>query len=216
MIVYWRYSKSRFCPGWFVEFGRDLTGIQEKVFHQYGWSHLLCVVVLMLVPLALARLDGFSLRDLGLGVKDAHKELLLCVGLWLAFLPVIWFFSDTPGFQATYPRMREANTDPMVFAAFHGYYIVKWISWEFFFRGFMLFTLKKDMGNRAVLLSTVPFVLMHYGKPMGEFYGAVFAGFILCWIALRSKSIWPGVFLHWVVATSMELFASDWFRAIWE
>ena len=34
---------------------------------------------------------------------------------------------------------------------------------------------------------------------------------ILCWLALRGRSIWPGVAIHSAVATTMELFATEWF-----
>jgi membrane protease YdiL (CAAX protease family) len=64
------------------------------------------------------------------------------------------------------------------------------------------------MGSRAVIVSTIPFVIMHFGKPQPEVYGSLAAGFILCWLALRSNSIWPGVLLHWLVATSMDVFAA--------
>ena len=35
---------------------------------------------------------------------------------------------------------------------------------------------------------------------------------LLCFIALRSKSIWPGVLLHWLVASTMDFMASSWWR----
>jgi membrane protease YdiL (CAAX protease family) len=43
-------------------------------------------------------------------------------------------------------------------------------------------------------------------------FSAFLAGLILCYIALRSKSIWPGVFLHSMVATTMDFFAAAWRR----
>ena len=76
----------------------------------------------------------------------------------------------------------------------------------------MLFAFAKDLGSKSVLVSTIPFVLMHFGKPQAEVYSSVAAGFILGWLAWRSRSIWPGVILHWLVATSMDFFASRWWR----
>ena len=70
------------------------------------------------------------------------------------------------------------------------------------------------MSARAFLLTilAIPFVLMHFGKPQAEVYSSVAAGFILGWLAWRSRSIWPGVILHWLVAASMDFFASRWWR----
>ena len=93
-----------------------------------------------------------------------------------------------------------------------GFYLVKWVAWEFFFRGFMLFGFGRDFLHRSVLVSTIPFTIMHFGKPELEALGALIAGLVLCYIALRSKSIWPGVLLHWLVASTMDFFASDFWR----
>ena len=41
---------------------------------------------------------------------------------------------------------------------------------------------------------------------------AMIAGLVLCFIALRSRSIWPGVLLHWLVASTMDFMASSFWR----
>ncbi len=53
---------------------------------------------------------------------------------------------------------------------------------------------------------------MHIGKPEAEVLGAVVAGLVLCYLAMRSRSIWPGVLLHSLVASTMDFFASTWWR----
>ena len=110
------------------------------------------------------------------------------------------------------PRLPEARADAGLFALYQALYLIKWTAWEFFFRGFLLFGFKRDLGSVAVLLSTVPFALMHVGKPEAEMASAVVGGLVLCWIALRSKSIWPGVVIHSLVATTMDFFASTWWQ----
>jgi membrane protease YdiL (CAAX protease family) len=127
-------------------------------------------------------------------------------------LPLVWLASGTPAFQKTYPLLKEAETSAFLFFGYHGYYLLKWTAWEFFFRGFMLFGFKHDIGGRAVLISTLPFVIIHMNKPEAEMLGSIIAGFALCWIALRSKSIWPGVMIHWLVAMAMDFFASSWWH----
>ena len=39
------------------------------------------------------------------------------------------------------------------------------------------------------------------------------AGLVLCFISLKSRSVWPGVLLHWLVASTMDFFACDWWRS---
>ena len=62
------------------------------------------------------------------------------------------------------------------------------------------------------MISSLAFAFVHVGKPPLEMAGAVISGFALCWLALRSKSIWPDVLLHWQVAMTMDFLASDWWR----
>lgn len=213
LVLYDAHGDLADAPGWWLKQGRELTGIVQPKFHQHAWSHASALVLLMLVPLGLAwRIEGLNPRALGLGVRGARREFLLVLALWLAFLPVLWLFSGTPDFQRVYPRFPPAETDAFLFWAYEIAYLVKWTAWEFFFRGFMLFALLRVIGTNAVVVSTIPFVLMHFGKPEPEVLGALVAGPLLCWLALRSRSIWPGVCLHWACATSMDFFASSWWR----
>ncbi|MFT7520016.1 MAG: membrane protease YdiL (CAAX protease family) [Kiritimatiellia bacterium] len=217
MVLYWYWSRSSRVPNWFIGTMVDWTGIHNTGFHKHLWSHLVCFVLLALTPAIFVWFtDRMTFRELGLGFRKSGREFLIVAVLFLAFVPVIYYLSTTAGFQRTYPRLKSTETDMVLFAVFHLAYLLKWASWEFFFRGFMLFSFKKDFGTRAVLISTIPFTLMHYGKPDLETMSAVLAGFILCWLALKGKSIWPGVAIHAAVAATMELFATTWFWDLWK
>ena len=213
LTVYHFHGRWSAAPDWFLNFSVSLTGIRVERFHQAGWSHLLALVLLMAIPLLIAWFaEGWKPQDLGLSIRGAGSEFALCFGLWVAMLPLVWLASGTPSFQRTYPLLKAAETSAFLFGGYHAYYLLKWVAWEFFFRGFMLFGFKHDMGSRAVLVSTLPFVIIHMNKPEAEMLGSIAAGLVLCWIALRSKSIWPGVMIHWLVAMSMDFFASTWWH----
>ena len=49
--------------------------------------------------------------------------------------------------------------------------------------------------------------MIHFGKPMPETFAAIIAGFALGFLALRSRSFLWGVFLHFAVAITMDVFA---------
>ena len=70
--------------------------------------------------------------------------------------------------------------------------------WEFFFRGFLQFGIKKHYGvAAAILVPAILTVLMHIGKPEGESWGALIGGIYLGLLALRTRSmIYPLIF-HW-------------------
>ncbi len=214
MVLYHHHGSQYEAPTWFIEASRDLLGIELLELHQHLWSHLSAVVLLMLIPLALCWLaEGWSPRELGFRVAGTGRETLVVLGMWAVMVPIVYLIHESSAsFQATYPRLRAAETSLELYLLFEGFYLVKWIAWEFFFRGFLLFGLARDFMSRAILVSTIPFTLMHYGKPELEMASAMIAGLILCYIALRGRSIWPGVLLHWLVASTMDFVASSFWR----
>jgi membrane protease YdiL (CAAX protease family) len=213
LTLYVRMGSRRFAPQWWLDNMKEWTGLGDLQLFRYWWKETACFVLLMVIPMAFMRIfAGWSLRDLGLRLRGTKNEFGLILVLWLAFLPVLWFVSDLPEFAKTYPQVRSSQTDMTIFIAHHAYYFVYWMGWEFFYRGLLLFGFARDYGSKAVLLSTFPFVVMHYGKPPIEMMAAIVAGFILCGIALRSRSILPGVVLHWLVQMSMDFANCTWWR----
>jgi membrane protease YdiL (CAAX protease family) len=89
-------------------------------------------------------------------------------------------------------------------------YFVQFICVEFFFRGFLLHGLKQKFGYYSVFIMTIPYCMIHFGKPMPETFSAIIAGIILGTLSLKSNSIWLGVAIHYSVAITMDL------AAIWQ
>jgi membrane protease YdiL (CAAX protease family) len=66
---------------------------------------------------------------------------------------------------------------------------------ELLFRGFLLFGLSRRYGRGfGLLLSSVLFGVVHLGA-VPALYASV-AGVVLGWLALSTRSVWPGVSLH--------------------
>jgi membrane protease YdiL (CAAX protease family) len=55
--------------------------------------------------------------------------------------------------------------------------------------------------------------MIHFGKPLPEAIGSIVAGYILGYLSLKSKNIFPGMILHISVALTMDLL-SLWHRGI--
>jgi len=213
MVLYHHHGGQYEAPTWFLEGSQSLLGIEVEELHRHLWSHASAIVLLMIAPLILCWVgERWSPIHLGFGVREAGPEILIVLGLWAAMVPLVWLVHDLPAFEQVYPRLAEAKDDVRLYLVFEGLYLFKWIAWEFFFRGFMLFAFQKDFFQRSILISTIPFTLMHYGKPELEMASAMIAGLVLCFIALRSRSIWPGVLLHWLVASTMDFMASSFWR----
>ena len=86
-------------------------------------------------------------------------------------------------------------------------YAVQFFALEFFFRGFLLFALAKRFGAHAIFIMTLPYVMIHFGKPVVETFAATLAGIALGTLALRTRSIFGGVVIHTAVGWSMDFFA---------
>ena len=82
------------------------------------------------------------------------------------------------------------------------------ISWEFFFRGFMLQgMLRLGLGWHAVWIQMLPYVMLHSTKPSIELYYTIPSGLLLGVLAWKAGSIWPGFLLHFVGAVLFDVFA---------
>jgi membrane protease YdiL (CAAX protease family) len=81
-----------------------------------------------------------------------------------------------------------------------GPYVVRRIviiaSLEFFFRGFLLFGLKKRFGAAAILVQMMPFAIRHVGKPEAEALGCVLSGLYLGYVSYRTNAVWPAFVIH--------------------
>jgi membrane protease YdiL (CAAX protease family) len=81
-------------------------------------------------------------------------------------------------------------------------------AWEFLFRGYMLFGLEKSIGKSAILVQTIPFVLLHVGKPFLETLACIPGGFILGYIAYRTRSFLPCFIIHFGIYVMMVFFTN--------
>ncbi len=67
---------------------------------------------------------------------------------------------------------------------------------EFMYRGFLLFGLAEKFREGSILLQTIPFVLLHLGKPELETISTIITGLLFGYIAYRGKSFWPAFIIH--------------------
>jgi len=81
-------------------------------------------------------------------------------------------------------------------------------AWEFLFRGYMLFGLEKSIGKSAIFVQAIPFVLLHFGKPFLETLFCIPGGFILGYVAYKTRSFLPCFIIHFGVYVMMVFFAN--------
>ena len=177
---------------------RSLLSVQY-----WGMASLLLRTIIPVVVIVLLREQpsafGFTLR----GQRTTVKPYALALA---AMLPVLFMAAALPSFQRKYPLFRDAAQGGWYFWGYQLFYGLQFLGLEAFFRGFALFGLARHIGVHAVPVMTIPYVMVHFGKPVPEVFAAIVAGLVLGTWALRSGSFLWGWLLHWTVALSMDLF----------
>lgn len=175
----------------------------------YAYWSLACFAAYLVVPALLLRVlrPGEPLSSFGLswsGLRGHERTYLL---LFVATLPLIVLASTRPAFLETYPFYRHAGRSSVDFVAWEVLYALQFVSLEFFFRGFLLHTLKRDLGAYAVFVAVVPYCMIHFQKPLPEALGAIVAGLVLGTLSLRTGSVLGGAAVHVAVAVTMDVLA---------
>lgn len=196
----------------FADVWAELFGLTRRTTEMWSYFYWFgsAFVMLMLVPAFVMRLTNRFVREedrvatLGLGIGDWRLGLP-CAALFygvmvVLLLAVVW----TSDFRGKYPLYDDADRSLAMFIAYEAAYALYFVAWEFFFRGFLLFSLEKSLGVWAIFVQMLPFVVMHFGKPDLEAMSSVFGGIALGWLALRTRSIWYGVFIHAATAVTLD------------
>ncbi len=176
------------------------------------WAHLYGTFSALIIYFAIPALFIWlvfreGIRDHGFRLKGIGRYKWIYVAMLAAVLPTVLIASRSPAFIAKYPFYSGAGDSPAQFLIYESAYGLYFLALEFFFRGFMLFTLARYLGAYAIFVMVIPYVMIHFGKPFAETVGSIIAGAALGTLALRTRSIFGGVFIHVVVAWSMDILA---------
>jgi len=143
-------------------------------------------------------------RDYGLSLKGARHHLPLYLLLFCGVAPMVFLASGSAQFQQRYPFYQQAGNSWPELIIWELSYGFQFLALEYFFRGFMLFPLARQIGSAAIFVMVVPYCMIHFAKPFPETVGAILAGTILGTLALRTRSVLGGVLIHLAVAWSMD------------
>ncbi|MSP26659.1 MAG: CPBP family intramembrane metalloprotease [Myxococcales bacterium] len=175
----------------------------------YGWWSFTRVVGYTIFPLALWKLlfPKDSLLDMGLRTKGLTEHAWIYGACLAVVVPLVFLVSRSPEFASYYPFYKSASRSWLDFAIWEVLYIAQFFALELFFRGFMLSPLRKNLGSGAIFAMCVPYVMIHYGKPYLESSVAFVAGVALGSLAMRTRSVYWGFFVHVTVALFMDVLA---------
>ncbi len=204
-LYFYRGHNSQFALYFPSMADNPLLGFYKLIF-QFLFFFTLCFVI----PVAYLKIYqkrklsefGFSLGDKKLGFK------LTALLIPLVILPIAFAGSKMPDVQGEYPLARILFDHHELILRYEICYVIfYYIAWEFYFRGFMLWTVKENWGDwPAIIIQTIPSCLIHLGKPEGETIGSIIAGILWGLIALRTRSIWYCVAMHAALGVLTDLF----------
>ena len=203
LTLHRNYSRTRFyrehLAGYF-----DFLPLLES--HPYYYWFLTSAISLFLIPVIVATLGTDDrLRDYGVRLGRQKLGWSVAVAAWVLMIPVVIAAVQVyPPFLEKYPFCPEVANSWQAFLPYQLAYGIYMFSWEFFFRGFMLFGLEKRFGKYSILIQTIPFAVMHFSKPLPEALGSIVAGVLLGVLALETRSFIYGAAIHWLVAMTMD------------
>jgi membrane protease YdiL (CAAX protease family) len=188
-------------------FPEQVTGYWGEMKRFAWWSGWRFFGYVVLPMITIVLMPGERLRDYFISLRNLRRHIPIYVALYLLVLPAVVIASRTEVFYLTYPFYKWSNRSTLDLLIWEALYALQFLSLEFFFRGYILNALRARCGSAAIFVMVVPYCMIHYGKPMAETFGAIGAGIILGTLALRTRSIWGGVFIHIGVALTMDMLA---------
>ncbi len=203
LTLHRNYSRTRFFRANLADYFDFLPLVES---HPYYYWFLTTAVSLFFIPIIVAKIGtDQGLSDYGVCLGRQKLGWGVTLSAWLVMIPVIILVVfGYPPFQDKYPFCKEVAGSLLTFLPYQLAYGIYMFSWEFFFRGFMLFGLEKRFGNYSILVQTIPFAVMHFSKPLPEALGSIVAGLLLGVLAFETRSFLYGAAIHWLVAMTMD------------
>jgi membrane protease YdiL (CAAX protease family) len=158
----------------------------QRIYSLEYWVLIIFIFYFVLPALAIKFLLKDKLSNYGITGGKFYKDYKIYIVMLLVMVPLVWLFSKTEGFQARYPFYKLVAGESLwpKFWTWELLYLLQFFCVEFFFRGFLVHGLKKRFGFYSVLIMTIPYCMIHFGKPMPETIAAIIAGIVLGTLSL--------------------------------
>jgi membrane protease YdiL (CAAX protease family) len=160
-------------------------------YHTFGSLVLRYAILYLAIPAVGLLLIRRNPLDTGLRAGDYRRwrvHVLAACAVSLAIVVVGKRFESV----GTYYESRSVT--PL--ARYIAERIVIIFAIEYLYRGFLLFGLREELGEGAILVQMIPFALLHAGKPEIETIGCILTGLYFGYVAYRTNSIWPVFIIH--------------------
>ena len=171
---------AKWFPAW------NNTGLPTKIIDHAILFFIVPILIILLVFHQKPSEFGFTLGDWRAGI------ILTLVGIIL-IVPILWLVCHASSTMQAYYKSQIGGLPWNTF--------LDLFSWEFMFRGWLLFGFARKFGPEAIWFQAIPFALAHIGKPEIETLSTIFGGFAFGWVAWRTKSYIYPFLIHWFVSS---------------
>ena len=205
IVIQRYYGQSKFFANNFGDFviNLPLPSIWSRLYSTFA-----CVILYLITPYVYIRLAfNEKLKDHGWTLKGIARYKWLYIAMILVVLPLVVLVSFSKSFSEHYPLYQDAGSSLIALIIWELSYGLYFVIIEFFFRGFMVFSLARYIGSLSIFVMNIPYVMIHFGKPAAETIGSIIAGIALGTLSLRTRSIFGGVIVHITIAYGMDIMA---------
>ncbi len=149
---------------------------------------------------------NFHLNLFNLSMGDIKNSIIFTLISIIVITPLIIFTSRNPQFKTVYPLFKQMKNSNYDFIKYQSAFLYFFFFWEFYFRGIMLKSFEKILKNNflAIILQSIIFTFIHFGKPGLETLSSFFGGFILGFFSIKLRTFLPSFILHYYIAFLMD------------
>lgn len=156
-----------------------------------------------------------AMSDYGSLPLQPGKTFLWIVAMAFIIIPLVLFRGKDPSNLKMYPQIRTENWGLRIYTLSALSWTAYLLSYEFFFRGFLLFASVRLLGPMmAIILNVILYAVAHIPKGKFETLGAIPLGILLCMITLTTGSFWAAFGIHVVMALSNEWVSRYYFKKL--
>jgi len=179
--------------------------------YQYVFQFFAAFIFLFIIPMIIVKYilkEEFSRHGLQAG-EVRFGLVMFALGVAI-LVPAMFFSASMPEVHAEYPLSKLISRSLVVLVLYEASYLFYYISWEFFFRGYLQLGLVSERTTKlgiflALLYQSFFSTIMHVGKPAGEILGAAAIGPIFGWVSLRSKSVVYLIGIHYIIGVTTDI-----------
>ncbi len=188
--------------------GPRLLSLEPRLPENAVRAVLWTVALLLTLPLLFGSLLRFRPQEARLTAGTASFGVPVTLVVWAVSIPLLFFAADDRAIQLTYPWPGAwAGSSVTNLAIWAGIYLLYFVAFEYFYRGFLLRLVAGQWGTQAgIWFQATAATLITLGRPLPELLVSLPLSLLLGVLTVRSRSLLYPIVLHWLIGISIDVF----------